>query len=150
NTILVIYPPEKRGAAMGFVGLVIMFAPATGPTIGGLLIQYLTWHYIFWFSLPFLVIGLLIGLKYLENVTEVTKPRIDILSVALSTIGFGGVVFGFSKAGEGEEGWGSMIVVASIIIGLIALLFFVLRQNSMKEPLLNLRVFKFPMYVVGL
>src|SRR5690606_24775316 len=51
NTILVIYPPEKRGAAMGFVGLVIMFAPATGPTIGGLLIEYLTWHYIFWFSL---------------------------------------------------------------------------------------------------
>lgn len=150
NTILVIYPPEKRGAAMGFVGLVIMFAPATGPTIGGLLIQYLTWHYIFWFSLPFLVIGLLIGLKYLENVTEVTKPRIDLLSVLLSTVGFGGVVFGFSKAGEGEEGWGSMVVVASIIIGLTSLFFFVLRQNSMNEPMLNLKVFKFPMYVVGL
>ncbi|MCZ8534865.1 DHA2 family efflux MFS transporter permease subunit [Psychrobacillus psychrodurans] len=150
NTILVIYPPEKRGAAMGFVGLVIMFAPATGPTIGGLLIQYLTWHYIFWFSLPFLIIGLLIGLKYLENVTEVTKPRIDVFSVLLSTIGFGGVVFGFSKAGEGEAGWGSMVVITSIIIGLIALFFFVLRQNSMKDPMLNLRVFKFPMYVVGL
>jgi len=150
NTILVIYPPEKRGAAMGFVGLVIMFAPATGPTIGGLLIEYLTWHFIFWFSLPFLVIGLLIGLKYLENVTEVTKPRIDLLSVLLSTIGFGGVVFGFSKAGEGEAGWGSMVVVTSIIIGLIALFFFVLRQNSMNDPMLNLSVFKFPMYVVGL
>ncbi len=97
NTVLVIYPPEKRGAAMGFVGLVIMFAPATGPTIGGLLIEYLTWHYIFWFSLLFLIIGLLIGLKYLENVSDVTKPRMDLLSVALSTIGFGGVVFGFSK-----------------------------------------------------
>jgi DHA2 family lincomycin resistance protein-like MFS transporter len=69
NTILVVYPPEKRGAAMGFVGLVIMFAPATGPTVAGILIEYLTWHYIFWLSLPFLVIGLLVGLKYLENVT---------------------------------------------------------------------------------
>ena len=150
NTILVIYPPEKRGAAMGFVGLVIMFAPATGPTIGGLIIEYLTWHFIFWFSLPFLVIGLLIGLKYLENVTEVTKPRIDLLSVLLSTIGFGGVVFGFSKAGEGAEGWGSMVVLTSIIIGLVALFFFVLRQNSMNDPMLNLSVFKFPMYVIGL
>lgn len=150
NTILVIYPAEKRGAAMGFVGLVIMFAPATGPTIGGLLIEYLTWHYIFWFSLPFLMIGLLVGLKYLENVTEVTKPRIDVCSVLLSTLGFGGIVFGFSKAGEGEAGWGSMVVISSIIIGFIALFFFVMRQNSMNDPMLNLRVFKFPMYVIGL
>jgi DHA2 family lincomycin resistance protein-like MFS transporter len=150
NTILVIYPPEKRGAAMGFVGLVIMFAPATGPTIGGLLIEYLTWHYIFWISLPFLVIGLLIGQKYLENVTDVTKPRIDLLSVALSTIGFGGVVFGFSKAGEGSEGWSSAVVVTSIVVGLIALVVFILRQNVMRDPMLNLSVFKYPMYVVGL
>ncbi|WP_409291141.1 DHA2 family efflux MFS transporter permease subunit [Peribacillus sp. SCS-37] len=150
NTILVIYPPEKRGAAMGFVGLVIMFAPATGPTIGGLLIEYLTWHYIFWLSLPFLIIGLLVGVKYLENVTDVTKPRIDLLSVALSTIGFGGVVFGFSKAGEGSEGWGSEVVVTSIVVGLIALLLFILRQNGMRDPMMNLSVLKYPMYVVGL
>lgn len=150
NTILVVYPPEKRGAAMGFVGLVIMFAPATGPTVAGLLIEYLSWHYIFWFSLPFLIIGLLVGLKYLDNVTEVSKPRIDIYSILLSTLGFGGIVFGFSKAGEGEEGWGSPIVMASIIIGLIALVLFVLRQITMKEPMMNLRVFKHPMFIVGL
>jgi MFS transporter, DHA2 family, lincomycin resistance protein len=150
NTILVIYPPEKRGAAMGFVGLVIMFAPATGPTIGGLLIEYFTWHYIFWLSLPFLIIGLFIGLKFLENVTDVTKPRIDLLSVTLSTIGFGGVVFGFSKAGEGSEGWGSVVVLTSIIVGLVALVLFVLRQILMNDPMMNLSVFKYPMYVVGL
>lgn len=150
NTILVVYPPEKRGAAMGFVGLVIMFAPATGPTVAGLLIQYLTWHYIFWLSLPFLIIGLLVGLKYLENVTEVTKPRIDLLSVVLSTIGFGGVVFGFSKAGEGAEGWISPVVVTSIVIGLVALVLFTLRQKVMREPMMDLRVFKYPMYNVGL
>ncbi|MEH7374673.1 MDR family MFS transporter [Neobacillus drentensis] len=150
NTILVVYPPEKRGAAMGFVGLVIMFAPATGPTVAGLLIEYLTWHYIFWLSLPFLVIGLLVGLKYLENVTEVTKPRIDLLSVVLSTIGFGGVVFGFSKAGEGTEGWTSPVVVTSIIIGLVALVLFTRRQTVMREPMMDMRVFKYPMYNVGL
>ncbi|RUT35809.1 DHA2 family efflux MFS transporter permease subunit [Paenibacillus zeisoli] len=150
NTILVIYPPEKRGAAMGFVGLVIMFAPATGPTVGGLLIEFLSWHYIFWFSLPLLVIGLLIGLKYLENVTDVTKPRIDLLSVFLSTVGFGGVVFGFSKAGEGAEGWTSMGVITPIVVGLVALVLFILRQNFMNDPMMNMSVFKYPMYVVGL
>lgn len=149
NTVLVIYPLEKRGAAMGLVSLVIMVAPASGPTIGALLIEYLTWHYIFWFSLPLLVIGLLVGLKYLKNVTDVTKPRIDLLSVLLSTIGFGGVVFGFSKAGEGSEGWSSMIVIVSIVIGLVALVLFILRQN-MSDPMLNLSVFKYPMYVIGM
>ncbi|MGG2993591.1 DHA2 family efflux MFS transporter permease subunit [Paenibacillus macerans] len=150
NTILVVYPPEKRGAAMGFVGLVIMFAPATGPTVAGLLIEYLTWHFIFWLSLPFLVLGLLVGLKYLENVTEVTKPRIDLLSVILSTLGFGGVVFGFSKAGEGDAGWTSPVVIASVAVGLVALALFVLRQLFMREPMMNLRVFKYPMFIVGL
>jgi len=149
NTVLVIYPLEKRGAAMGLVALVIMVAPASGPTIGGLLIEYLTWHYIFWISLPLLVIGLLIGLKYLKNVTDVTKPRIDLLSVLLSTIGFGGVVFGFSKAGEGSEGWSSMVVITSIVIGLVTLVLFILRQN-MSDPMLNLSVFKYPMYVIGM
>lgn len=149
NTILVVYPPEKRGAAMGLVGLVIMCAPATGPTVAGLLIQYLSWHYIFWLSLPFLVIGLLVGLKYLENVTEVTKPRIDPLSVFLSTIGFGGVVYGFSKAGE-AGGWTSSVLISSIAVGLVAVVLFALRQIFMSDPMLNLRVFKYPMYIVGL
>lgn len=96
NTILIIIPAEKRGGAMGMIGLVIMFAPAVGPTFSGLVLENLTWHWIFWLSLPFLVIGLLAGILYMENVSEVTKPKIDLLSVALSTLGFGGVVFGFS------------------------------------------------------
>lgn len=150
NTILVIYPPEQRGEAMGFVGLVIMFAPATGPTVAGILIEYLSWHYIFWLSLPFLVIGWLVGLKYLENVTEVTKPRIDLPSVSLSTLGFGGVVFGFSKAGEGAEDGSGAVVIASIVVGLVALVLFTWRQISMREPMMNLTVFKYPMYIVGL
>lgn len=69
-----------------------------------MIIQYLSWHFIFWLSLPFIIIGFLVGLKYVENVTEVTKLRIDPISVVLSTIGFGGVVFGFSMAGEGPGG----------------------------------------------
>ncbi|GFZ78917.1 hypothetical protein GCM10008018_25580 [Paenibacillus marchantiophytorum] len=73
NMILVAYPPEKRGAAMGSVGLVIMFAPAIAPSLSGLLIEYLSWRYLFWFSLPLLGIGLLIGLRYLENVTKRTS-----------------------------------------------------------------------------
>jgi DHA2 family lincomycin resistance protein-like MFS transporter len=150
NTVLIIYPQEKRGAAMGLIGLVVMCAPTTGPTIAGILIQYLSWHYIFWLALPFLVIGLFVGLNNLENLTEVTKPRIDVLSIILSTIGFGSVVYGFSKAGEGTEGWANPIVIMTVVIGIVALVLFILRQISMRDPILNMGVFKFPMYVVSL
>ncbi|MFJ8072255.1 DHA2 family efflux MFS transporter permease subunit [Peribacillus sp. NPDC096447] len=148
NTVLVIFPPEKRGGAMGYIGLVLSFAPAIGPAISGMMIQYLSWNFIFWFLLPFLVIGMVFGVKYLENVTEVRKQRIDFLSAILSTVGFGSIVFGFSHAGEAGGGWSSPLVLTLIIIGVIALVLFVFRQNN-DQPLLNLRVFKYPMFVIG-
>ncbi|QHW32234.1 multidrug efflux MFS transporter [Paenibacillus rhizovicinus] len=148
NTILVIFPPEKRGAAMGYIGLVLSFAPALGPAVSGMIIQYLSWHYIFWFLIPLMVIGMLFGYKYLENVTEVSKQRIDVLSAVLSTIGFGSIVFGFGQAGEGGHGGVSSVALTLIIVGVVALVLFVLRQRK-SQPLLNLRVFKYPMFVIG-
>jgi DHA2 family lincomycin resistance protein-like MFS transporter len=150
NTILIIIPPHKRGATMGMMGLVIMFAPAVGPTLSGLILQSLSWHWIFWISLPFLLLSLLFGLAYMQNVTTPTKPKIDLLSVVLSTLGFGGIVYGFSHAGEGEGGFGNPLVIVSLIVGAVALLFFVLRQLRMEQPMLNMRVFTYPMFVVGL
>ncbi|MFM9281175.1 DHA2 family efflux MFS transporter permease subunit [Paenibacillus jiagnxiensis] len=153
NTILVIFPIEKRGSAMGFIGLVIMFAPASGPTISGLILANLTWHWIFWISLPFFVISLICGLIFLPNISKLTKPKIDILSIILSTIGFGGIVYGFSSAGghgEGGGGWSSPVVIATVVIGGLALLVFSIRQLRMKEPMMNLRAFKFPMFTIGL
>lgn len=148
NTLLVIFPREKRGAAMGYIGLVLSFAPAMGPAVSGMIIQYFSWHFIFWFLLPLIVIGMLVGLKYLENVTEVRKQRIDVLSAVLSTIGFGSIVFGFGQAGKSGAGWSSPIVLTFIIVGVIALILFVLRQNN-NQPLLNLRVFRYPLFVIG-
>ncbi len=148
NTILVIIPPEKRGAAMGLIGLVIMVAPAVGPTIAGLLISNLSWHWIFWLSLPFLIIALICGILFMQNVSEVTKPKIDVLSIVLSSFGFGGIVYGFSSAGE-ESGWSSPKVIIAIAIGVVALVLFAIRQLTMKQPMINLRAFKFPMFTVG-
>ncbi|MGG4266913.1 MDR family MFS transporter [Peribacillus simplex] len=148
NTILLIFPIHKRGATMGLMGLVIMFAPAIGPTVSGLIIENLKWNYIFWVSLPFFVIALLFGLKYMQNVSTITKPKIDVPSIILSTIGFGGIVYGFSIVGE--QGWSNAIVLSSIIVGLIALFLFAVRQFNMDKPMIDLRVFKYPMFTLGL
>ncbi|WP_257536076.1 DHA2 family efflux MFS transporter permease subunit [Metabacillus litoralis] len=149
NTILLIIPPHKRGKVMGIIGLVIMFAPAVGPTISGLILKTLSWHWIFWISLPLLIAALIYGIIFMQDVTKPTKPKIDILSIILSTIGFGGIVFGFSNAGEGG-GWGSPTVIVSMVAGGVALVLFTIRQLTMQQPILNLRAFKYPMFTVGL
>lgn len=153
NTILVIFPIEKRGAAMGLIGLVIMFAPASGPSISGLILANMSWHWIFWISLPFFIISLICGLLFLPNISELTKPKIDVLSIVLSTVGFGGIVYGFSSAGghgDSGGGWSSPVVVITLIIGALSLLIFSVRQLKMKQPMMDLRAFKYPMFTVGL
>lgn len=150
NTVLVIFPAHKRGTAMGIVSLVMMFAPALGPIISGLIIQYLNWHWIFWIPIPFLVLALGFGVKYIIDLSSEKKPKIDLLSIPLSTIGFGGIVFGFSHAGEANVGWTNTTVLLSLFAGVISLILFAIRQLSLKEPLLNLRVFKHPMFILGI
>lgn len=149
NTVLIIIPVEKRGGAYGLIGLVLVVAPAIGPTISGLLIDKLSWNWIFGLSLPFLLISLLFGMRYMQNISTITKPKIDIFSLVISTLGFGGIVFAFSSAGEGEGGWGTSKVVVSMIVGILALIIFVARQLKMKEPMMDLRAFKHPMFTVG-
>src|SRR5690625_17033 len=81
NVFLLLYPPEKRGKIMGLVGLVFMFAPAIGPTLSGIIVEYLGWRYLFITVIPFSLFSILFAHKYLINVGEVTKPKIDILSI---------------------------------------------------------------------
>lgn len=144
NTILMIFPPEKRGGAMGLIGLVMMSAPAIGPTLSGLIVDSLSWRWLFILVIPLAVISIVYAAVYLKNVSELTKPKVDILSILLSSIGFGGIVYGFSSAGEGS--WSDPKVIWCLVVGGISLLLFVWRQLTVKEPILDLRVFRYPMF----
>lgn len=81
HTVLIIFPIEKRGLIMGAVGLVMMSAPAVGPAASGLIIEVLSWNWILWFILPFLLFTLVYSYIYVQNVTVLTKPKIDVLSI---------------------------------------------------------------------
>lgn len=148
NVIFTIFPPNKRGGAMGIMGLVMLAGPALGPTIAGLILDTLSWNWIFWVTIPFLLFSLIFGFIYLPNVNELRKVSIDALSVTLSTIGFGGIVYGVSVGGE-HDGWTSPTVIISIIIGLMALVLFAVRQTKMEHPMLNLKAFSYPLFVLG-
>lgn len=148
NTILTIYPPEKRGAAMGTIGLVIMFGPAIGPTLSGLILDALNWRWLFFLILPLAAFSILFAAIYLRNVSELTRPKVDLISILLSTVGFGGIVYGFSHAGEGG-GWSDPTVYVCLVAGFVSLALFVWRQLVVKEPTLDVRVFKYPMFALA-
>jgi DHA2 family lincomycin resistance protein-like MFS transporter len=150
NVILAVIPPERRGRVMGMLGLVIMFAPAIGPTVSGFIIDYLSWRWLFILIIPIAIVSILYGVFSLKNVTKLTYPKIDVLSILLSTFGFGGIVFGFSSAGEGVGGWADPSVIASLAIGFMALFWFGIRQLKLETPMLDLRVFAYPMFTMAL
>ncbi len=147
TTILALVPAERRGAFFGTVSIVISVAPAVGPTVSGLILEVLPWRYLFLFVLPIALAVLGYGAARLENVGERRGSSLDLPSVALSAMGFGGVVYGFSRAGEG--GWGSPAVLGALLLGGASLVLFTLRQLGLQRrdaPLLDLRAFSYPMF----
>lgn len=146
SVVMFLFPPEKRGTMMGYIGFAIIFAPAIAPTLSGFVIEYLSWRWLFIGLIPLFVIILLLSIKYLVNVTEKEESKLDVTSVILSTIGFGLILYGFSSAGN--SGWNDSIVLSSIIIGLITITLFCMRQIKSSDPLLNLDVFKNKLFTI--
>lgn len=146
SVVLLIFPIQKRGSVMGIVGLVITAGPALGPTLSGLIISASSWHYIFWFMVV-LNMMLLIGALKIENVSNISKPKIDVGSLLLSTIAFGGIIYSLSTLAETP--FTEPNVWAPLLAGVAALGLFIIRQLKMPEPMVNLRVFKYPMFTLG-
>lgn len=147
NVMLTSFPIEKRGAAMGIFGLVMVAAPAIGPTLSGWIVEHYDWRLLFEMIIPFALISLLLAVWKLDNVMETREVKLDYFSLVLSTIGFGGLLYGFSSAGS--KGWDALEVYGTIIIGAIGLIIFILRQLKMDQPLLEIRIYKYPMFALG-
>ncbi len=137
--MLSIFPANQRGTAMGLGGLVIGLAPAIGPTLSGWIIDNWTWRDLFGMIIPIVIIVLIAAAFFMHPVIKTKKTKLDIPSLLLSTLGFGALLYGFSSVGD--EGWGSPIVLSTIIGGLILIVWFGYRQLHMETPFLELRVF---------
>ncbi|MFC7063096.1 MDR family MFS transporter [Halobacillus seohaensis] len=146
TVFLLIFPVEKRGAAMGYIGLVISFAPAIGPTLSGWVTANYSWRFLFWFIFPLIIIMVIVAYKVLRNVTELKNPKVDFFSITLSSLGFGGLLYGFTSAGN--NGWDSPITISVLATGVVILLVFILRQLRMHHPMLEFRVFKLRTFTI--
>ena len=147
NVMLVAFPIEKRGAAMGMFGLVMFTAPAIGPTLSGWVVEHYSWRTLFVIVLPFGILTILWALFKLRNITPNRNVKLDVLSLILSSVGFGGLLYGFSSAGD--KGWGSPLVYGTIGVGAFSLALFIVRQLLMKDPLLDFRIYKHPMFALA-
>lgn len=144
TTVMQLVPPLSRGRVMGNISIVISVAPAIGPAVSGLILSVLDWRGLFWVVLPLVVAMLVIGLLKVGNVSEPRRLRLDVPSVVLSALGFGGLIFGLSSIGESVHHPPAVPPAAPIAVGAVALLLFVLRQRRLErrdEALLDLRTF---------
>lgn len=148
NTMLMMFDVSVRGRVMGFFGLIIMFAPAIGPTLSGVIVDYLGWRWLFFSVIPFMVFAFIFGWRYLENVGEVTRPKIDILSVVLSTVGITGIIYSISMASDADIL--SAQILVPFIIGLISAIAFIRRQLKLTTPILDFRVLQVRNYRRGM
>jgi DHA2 family lincomycin resistance protein-like MFS transporter len=145
TTVLTLVPEQNRGRVMGNISIVISVAPAIGPTISGLILDVLEWRWMFILVLPIGIAALVLGALRIPNVSEPRETPLDVLSVVLSAIGFGGFVYGLSSIGEAEGGIASPSGWAPIAIGIVGLVVFVLRQLALQKrdvALLDLRTFR--------
>jgi len=152
TTVFALVPPQIRGRIVGRISIVIAVAPALGPAVSGLILDSLGWRWLFIVMLPIALAALALGAVRVVNVGEPQPGRLDVLSVPLSAIGFGGFVYGLSLLGEagqsGEAGSGEATTVAgaAIGIGLLGLALFVWRQLVLQRrgerALLDLRTFQ--------
>ncbi|WP_145355805.1 DHA2 family efflux MFS transporter permease subunit [Staphylococcus epidermidis] len=146
NVIVTIFPPEKRGVAMGTMGIAMILAPAIGPTLSGYIVQNYHWNVMFYGMFFIGIIAIVIGLFWFKLYQSTTNPKADIPGIIYSTIGFGSLLYGFSEAGN--KGWGSTEIVTMFIVGTVFIIFFIIRELRMKAPMLNLEVLKYPTYTL--
>jgi MFS transporter, DHA2 family, lincomycin resistance protein len=143
TTAMTLAPPETRGKTMGFITTVISVAPAIGPTLSGIILHYLSWRWMFALVLPISLGALLLGSRRMQNVTTPHTAALDGLSVVLSAIAFGGIVYGLSSIG-GAAAPGTLPAGVWTGVGAVFLALFVARQLVLQKsgyPLLDLRTF---------
>ncbi len=156
------FPPEERGLAFGVFGIPLVAAPALGPVIGGALVEYANWRYIFFVNVPIGLLGVGIGWWLLRESKREGHVPIDYLGAALAIIAFGGILYGLSNgapesnAGSGAAtvttsgGWGSWQVLTALSVGGLFLIAFILWELLKKDDaLLDVRLFARPTFTIA-
>src|SRR6266498_4716190 len=140
------FPPKEQGTALGYFGIVLVFAPALGPILGGLLVDANLWRLIFFINIPIGILGVILGSRFLLDYQVEHKPAFDPLGLITAVIGFGSVLYGASIAES--NGWTGSTTLLAFGIGIVALIAYaIIELYVVKEPMSSLRLFGNPIFL---
>lgn len=148
SMIYMIVPREKIGMALGIFGIASMTAPALGPTLGGYLIEFLSWQFLFLVGVPFGIFAVIMSIVLLKETPKKPELKFDFLGAFLAIVGFGTLLLALSKGQA--EGWTSFFIVSLFFIAVMSLILFVWVELGKETPLLDLRLLKIPTFTISI
>ncbi len=148
NIILTQAPPAKLGTMMGIATLITAVAPAVGPSLGGLIINYWGWRVIFLVLLPFLVVALLIGGLTIRGQAAGQTAHFDKSGYGLLVVSFVSLIFATSLAAT--KGWLTPTVLGLLALSISALALFARHASRVEAPLIRVQIFKVPAFTLSI
>lgn len=133
------FPPSQQGTALGLFGVALTLAPASGPLLGGWLVTHGLWRWIFFVNVPIGIVGVVLASRWLRNHKREHPPKLAWSSVALTTVGFGSMLYASTVAAD--HGWASPEVIGGFAVGVAALSAFTVQALRSPDPLLDVRLF---------
>jgi len=141
-------PPDQKGKAMSIIMMLAALGTALGPTIGGILTQYLSWHWIFFINIPVGIIAILLGAKVIPATAPVKREeRFDKPGSVLAFTGLASLVFVVSEGAD--LGWTSPVILGVAALAVITLAWFVRNESCAADPLLDLTLFRKRNFVIA-
>jgi DHA2 family multidrug resistance protein len=145
--LLSAFPREQRGLAFGIFGMPLVVAPALGPVLGGYLVEYLDWRYIFWVNLPVGLLGIVLAWRWLVESQRISSTKPDVIGLGLSAIGFSSVLYAASEVSN--RGWTDPLVLSALGLGALALAVFAIHELRAPDPIVDLRLFSRPVFTLA-
>jgi DHA2 family multidrug resistance protein len=150
SILLETFPVYQHGMAMAIFGIGIMFGPIIGPVLGGWITDSWSWHWIFFVNIPFGIISIFMTILFIFDppYMKKTKMKIDYWGLILLTVGVGCLQLILDR-GQREDWFSSELITWMTVASVAALVFFILVERTVKEPIVDLKVFKDATFVIG-
>ncbi|MCY6329425.1 DHA2 family efflux MFS transporter permease subunit [Bacteroides fragilis] len=138
-----VFPPEQRGTALGFWSIASAASVSFGPTIGGYLVDYMDWNYIFYVNIPIGILALIVTAIVQKEHVKGTKVPFDIPGFITSAIFLPVFMYGLSEVNSSTNsmGWNSPVVLGAMWIAVVTFILFLYFEFTVRTPLINLRLF---------
>ncbi len=143
------FPREDIGMANAIFGLGVIIGPTIGPTLGGYITDHLSWHWVFFINVPFGIIAIILSMLFIKDYHDTIKAgKMDWMALCLLVASIASVQVVLEK-GESEDWFDTPYITILTIVSLFAGVLFVWRQLTVKQPILNLRLLKYPRFAIG-